>query len=116
MLSDREMGEHEHLYRYRKLTAYIQNVLLPWYCISVENEDLRSIYQIVSANIHGSWDHALYVKNPKPGLLDFRGYPNKKTLYLRAVEVLDDATLYYMKLWNEIADAVGADGVYYEGI
>ncbi len=81
--------------------------------VSREAEDLRRVYQIISAEVHGTWDLTLDVNNPEPGLLDFRGYPNKTTLYIRAAEMLCQVTALYMNLWNEIAKSVGAQEVYY---
>jgi hypothetical protein len=81
--------------------------------VSREGENLRGAYQIISADIHGAWDLALGVNNPEPGVLDFRGYPNKATMYIRAADLLDQITTLYMNLWNEIAESVGAQGVYY---
>jgi len=81
--------------------------------VSREGEDLRSVYQIISADIHGAWDLTLDVDNPEPGVLNFRGYPDKTTMYIRAAEMLDQVTTLYMNLWNEIAESVGAQGVYY---
>ena len=81
--------------------------------ISRNNEDLRSTYQIISADIHGIWDLSLDVRNPEPGVLDFRGYPDKATLFIRATELVDQVTTLFIKLWNEIAESVGAECVYY---
>jgi hypothetical protein len=81
--------------------------------VSRAGEDLKSAYQIISADIHGTWNLAFDVCNPEPGLLDFRGYPDKTTLYIRATELLYQVTALYMNLWNEIAENVGAQMVYY---
>lgn len=81
--------------------------------VSGEDEDLCGVYQIISADIHGAWDLTLDVDNPEPGKLDFRGYPDKKTMYIRGAETLDQATNHLMNLWNEIAVSVGAPEVYY---
>jgi hypothetical protein len=81
--------------------------------VSQEGEDLRSLYQIISAEVHGTWNLALDVDNPEPGLLDFRGYPDKTTLYIRTAETLYQVTNDYMRLWNIIAKSVGAQEVYY---
>lgn len=81
--------------------------------VSREGEDLRSIYQIISAEVHGTWNLALDVGNPEPGLLVFRGYPDETTLYVRSAETLYQVTNYYMRLWNVIAKSVGAQEVYY---
>lgn len=79
--------------------------------LSREGENLRGVYQIISADIHGVWDLVLDVKNPEPSMLNFRGYPNNKTMYIRGVETLDQATLLVMEMWNEIAECVGAEKV-----
>ncbi len=76
-------------------------------------EDLLGIYQITSTDVHGSWDLPLGVQNPEPGILDFRGYKDKTTMYVQAAERLFTTTGYYMNLWNEIAKTVGAEEVYY---
>ncbi len=83
--------------------------------VSKPNEDLRSVYKMISADIHGAYSLSLDVYQPEPDKLDFRGYPNKTTLYLRAAEMLDQITSLYMNLWNEIAIVVGAEMVYYQG-
>lgn len=117
----------------KKLTQYDKNLvdeiirerknrLYNWFGISYsqlaqklsrEGENLRSAYQIISADVHGAWNLALDVSSPNPGVLDFRGYPDDTTLYIRAAETLDQVTSLYMNLWNEIAKSVGAKGVYY---
>jgi hypothetical protein len=81
--------------------------------VSQPGEDLKSVYQIISSDVHGSWNLALDVRNPKPGHLDFRGYPDNATLYLRAAETVHQVTGRYMFLWNEIAESVGAQKVYF---
>jgi hypothetical protein len=81
--------------------------------LSQEGEDLRRIYQITSSDLHGVWDLILDVKNPAPGLLDFRGYPDKNTLFIRGVETLDQTTLLLIEMWNEVAKSVGAEQVFY---
>ncbi len=81
--------------------------------LSREGENLRGVYQMISADIHGVWDLVLDVRNPEPGIIDFRGYPDKKTLYVRGAETLDQATLLVMEIWNEIAECVGAEKVTY---
>lgn len=81
--------------------------------LSCEDEDLKGVYQIISSDVHGVWDLILDVRNPEPGVLDFRGYPDKKTMYLRGIETLDQATSLVMQMWNEIAGCVGAEQVIY---
>lgn len=81
--------------------------------VSREGEDLKSIYQIISADVHGTWNLAIDVDNPEPALLDFRGYPDETTLYIRSAETLYQVTNLYIKLWNVIAKSVGAQEVYY---
>jgi hypothetical protein len=76
--------------------------------ISRDGQDLESAYQVISGDMHGSWNLALDVSNPEPGVLDIRGYPDNRTLYLRAAEMLDQATDIYINIWNETADSVGA--------
>jgi hypothetical protein len=79
--------------------------------ISKENEDLRMVYQIISADIHGAWGLAFEVANPKPGVLDFRGYPDNSTMYRWAAELLKQVMNLYIQLWNEVAVAMGAPEV-----
>ena len=79
--------------------------------VSRTGEDLRRIYQMISADVHGTLNLALDVHNPKPGHLDFRGYPDVATLYLRATEMLYQVLTLYLNLWNEIAKSVGAESV-----
>ncbi len=81
--------------------------------VSRDGEDLRRAYQIISADVHGTWSLALDVRNPKPGHLDFRGYPDVATLYIRATEKLYQVIALYLNLWNEIAKSVGAQSVYF---
>jgi len=81
--------------------------------VSRMGENLKAVYQIISADVHGSWNLALDVKHSKPGCLDFRGYPDKTTMYVRAAQKLYQVTNLYMNLWNEIAESVGAPKVYY---
>ena len=76
--------------------------------VSQAGEDLRSIYQVISADVHGTWNLALDVDNPEPGHLVFRAYPNRTTLYIRSAEMLHQVTNHYLKLWNGIARSVGA--------
>jgi len=76
--------------------------------LSRDGEDLGQVYRIASGQSHGSWDIALDVANPEPGHLDFRGYPNDAQLALWAAETVDEAMVLYHKLWNEVAEAVGA--------
>ena len=52
--------------------------------------------------------------NPQPGELDFRGYVDQNDLYRRAAEGLEQATDIYEKLWNVIAESVGAPKVFFE--
>ncbi|HCK65281.1 MAG TPA: hypothetical protein DHW49_03370 [Anaerolineae bacterium] len=80
--------------------------------VSREGEDLRTIYQTISADVHGTWDIVLNVRSSSEHI-DFRGYPDMKTLYLRSAENLYQITNQYMELWNEIAKSVGAQEVYY---
>ena len=79
--------------------------------VSTESEDLAQAYRIISAQVHGSWDVTLDVANPQPGILDFRGYPNKAQLYYWASELLDQASNLYIQVWNEVAISVGAPEV-----
>ena len=79
--------------------------------VSKDGKDLRLVYQIISNDIHGTWGLALDVANPKPGILDFRGYPDKSTMYRWAADLLKKTMLLYINLWNEIAVAVGAPEV-----
>ena len=79
--------------------------------VSKDGEDLKSAYHIISADLHGSWEVTLNVANPQPGVLDFRGYPDKATLYYWAAEVVDRASQLYLQTWNEVARSVGAPQV-----
>lgn len=76
--------------------------------VSKEGEDLNRVYHITSAQLHGSWDMTLRVTNPKPGVLEFREYPDEATLYEWAAESVDRGTQLYARIWNEIANATGA--------
>ena len=79
--------------------------------VSRSAEDLATLYQMVSAQAHGSWDMVLDVVHPEPGKLDFRGYPNKAQLFLWGAELIDRVTRLQLSMWNEIAVAVGAPKV-----
>jgi hypothetical protein len=79
--------------------------------VSREPEDLKRAYQIISADVHGTWTLAFDVSNPEPGHLDFRGYPDLATMYIRATETLYQVIAVYLNLWNEIAESVGAQTV-----
>ena len=79
--------------------------------VSRGSEDLRKAYQLISADAHGVWALAIEVANPEPGVLDFRGYPDKATMYRWASDLLAEATRTYLATWNEIAEAVDAPAV-----
>jgi hypothetical protein len=81
--------------------------------VSKAGEDLKIVYQIISTEVHGKWDLVLEVDNPEPGVLDFRGYPDRTTLLKRTIEMVDQVTTLYMNLWDEIAESVGAEKVFY---
>lgn len=81
--------------------------------VSKEGDKLDELYRIASTSAHGSWDLTLGVDNPEPGKLDFRGYPDKRIMYLRAAEEIDDAVKHFLNLWNEVAESVGALKVMY---
>lgn len=76
--------------------------------VSRDSEDLQALYQLQSADLHGSWGLTFGVANPKPGSLDFRGYPDKVTMFGWAAESVDMATRLLLGIWNDIAQAVGA--------
>ncbi|MBI5962139.1 MAG: hypothetical protein HY863_01585 [Chloroflexi bacterium] len=76
--------------------------------VSTEGQDLKLAYQVISNNIHGTWGLALEVANPEPGFLDFRGYPDKSTMYKWAADLLNQVMILYINMWNEIAVTVGA--------
>ncbi len=76
--------------------------------VSRGGEDLKTLYQLQSADMHGSWGLTFEVSNPKPGSLDFRGYPDKATMYAWAADSLDVATWTFVNIWNDVANAVGA--------
>jgi len=69
------------------------------------------VYRIVSGQLHGVWDLAIGVANPAPGTLDFRGYPDLDTMYRWAADLVDEATQWYVEVWNEAAIVVGAQKV-----
>jgi hypothetical protein len=79
--------------------------------VSRDEEDLAAAYQLISAGLHGSWDLTIGVISPSPGELDFRGYPDKKTMQRWAADLVDRATQVYVRTWNDIAIAVGAPEV-----
>jgi hypothetical protein len=79
--------------------------------VSRKGEDLASAYRIISGDLHGVWDLTLGVAQPKPGILDLRGYPDKATMYIWAADMVDLATQLYARVWNEIARSVGAPQV-----
>ena len=74
-------------------------------------EDLASLYQMVSAQAHGSWDMVLDVAHPAPGRLDFRGYPNQAQLLMWGSEMIDRMLGAFKRLWNEVAADVGAPSI-----
>ena len=80
--------------------------------VSEDGEDLSKVYQIISSEAHGTWGLAFDVINPEPGKLDFKGYIDQNDLYRRASDILDQATILYVNLWNVIADSVGARQVF----
>jgi len=79
--------------------------------LSSSSENLQALYQLHSADMHGSWGLTFGVANPKPGSLDFRGYPDKATMYKWAADSVDLATQMLKRIWNDIARAVGAPTV-----
>lgn len=79
--------------------------------VSRPGEDLASAYRIISGELHGVWDLTIGVVNPAPGNLDFRGYPDLATLYRWAADLVDEATLRYVQVWNEVAVLVGSEVV-----
>ena len=74
-------------------------------------EDLKRLYHLVSAQAHGIWDVALEVTNPKPGSLFFRPYPDRATLFRWSANLVDQTTYLLVQIWNEIADATGAQSI-----
>ena len=78
-----------------------------------KDQDLKVAYQIISADIHGTWDYLFDVKHFEPGVIDLRGYPDRTTLFIRAAETLYQVTNLFITLWNEIARSVGAEEVFY---
>ena len=82
--------------------------------MSGENEDLKSAYQIISADIHGSWNYLFDGNQLESGKIDLRGYPDRKTLFMRSAEKLYQVTNQFIVLWNEIAQSVGAEEVFYK--
>jgi hypothetical protein len=79
--------------------------------VSRDEEDLAAAYQLISAGLHGVWDLTIGVSSPKPGELDFRGYPDRETMQRWAADLVDRATQIYVKTWNDIAITVGAPQV-----
>lgn len=79
--------------------------------VNRNSEDLSRAYQLISTDVHGSWSLAFDVQNLKPGILDFRGYPDRTTINIRTSEMLYQITTQYMDIWNEIAESVGAQPV-----
>jgi hypothetical protein len=76
--------------------------------VSRGNENLKALYHLLSADAHGTWALATEVASLQPGHLDFRGYPDKATMYRWAAEDLDYTMHLYLECWNEVARAVGA--------
>lgn len=104
-LVDEVRGERKpgQLYWFgRSITGLAQEVNKP-------PEDMRQVYRITSAQVHGSWDLALDVVSPEPGSLDFRGYPNEAQMLYWAAEIVDRATSMHVRAWNEVADSVGGE-------
>jgi len=79
--------------------------------VSLGHENLAAVFAIASAQAHGSWDVALGVTSPSPGHLDFRPYPDSATLHTWAAETLDRVTEFSVRIWNTIADVVGAPNI-----
>ena len=81
--------------------------------IQKKGEKLDDVYRLLSTSAHGTWDLTLGVDSSSPGKLNFRGYPDKRIMYLRAAEEIDQAADLLLNLWNEIASSVGALEVKY---
>lgn len=81
--------------------------------VSRSGEDLSRKYKLLSGDAHGTWDLALDVSFPSPGQINFRGYPDDTTYYIRTIDTLIEVMEQYMKVWNEIADSVGATKVFF---
>jgi len=82
-------------------------------CLSTEGENLRGVYQILSADVHGHWNLLLDVQLSESGNLDFRGYSNKTQLFLGAADSLYQMSGFMLKSWDEIAEFVQATKIYY---
>jgi len=72
------------------------------------SQNLAAVFQIASSQLHGSWDVALGVTSPRPGVLDFRPYPDQATLYRWSADLVDRCTDFSIAIWNTVARAVGA--------
>ena len=59
----------------------------------------------------GIFSPALEVSNPRPGLLDFRGYKNKAQYIYRVACELELATNLMLKVWNTSADVMGVNKI-----
>lgn len=115
-IDDYDPGIIEEIYKDRKKGQY------RWFGrtytslakeVSKDGDKLDDLYRILATSAHGSWDLALGVDYSKPGTLNFRGYSDKRTMYLRAAEEIDQATKHFLNLWNEVAESVGALKVMY---
>jgi hypothetical protein len=80
--------------------------------VSRKGEDLVALYHLSSTQLHGAWDITLGVSNPKQGVLDFREWPDRATLYRWAADVVDRGKYFTTQTWNEIASATGAPHVH----
>lgn len=78
--------------------------------VSKNGEELATVYKITSAELHGDYDLTLSVCLTPEGI-DCRGYPDTATMQTWAAELVDRATLLFVGVWNDIANAVGAPQV-----
>lgn len=79
--------------------------------VSGTGQDLKTVYQLRSAEMHGSWALTFGVANPEPGSLDLRGYPNRAVMYEWAADLVDESVRLYVSIWNAIAQVVKAPAV-----
>jgi hypothetical protein len=98
---ERERSQRQWYWFGKSFSSLAENV-------SQENEDLLSVYRIISGQLHGSWDVTLGIPDAEMGILEFHDYPDKKTLYYWAAELVERASSLCVQIWNAIGVDVGA--------